>query len=324
MKRLGILGTFVWDRIWTLQDRERGEPFTSWGGIAYSLAAAAAVRPEGWEVVPLVKVGADLEREAREFLDGLPGVTVGASVMTVPEPMNRVELTYTDAAHRGERLTGGVPAWTWDELEPHLQGVDALFVNFISGFELGVEDVEALREGFAGPIYADLHSLFLGCPGAETRRLRRLPEWERWVRCFDAVQLNERELGTLEDGGAGEWAPAAERVLAAGTGLVVVTLGEEGAGYVRRTDLPADPAGWPGRRRSAAGLAEAGVAPCPRALPGDPTGAGDVWGAAFFSALLGGMETGEAFQAAHGVAARKLEHRGASGLYAHLAAGAEA
>ena len=46
MKRLGILGTFVWDRIWTLADQEAGRPFETWGGMAYSLAAAAAARAE--------------------------------------------------------------------------------------------------------------------------------------------------------------------------------------------------------------------------------------------------------------------------------------
>ncbi|HEV2149403.1 MAG TPA: carbohydrate kinase family protein [Longimicrobiaceae bacterium] len=314
-RRLGVLGTFVWDRIWTLEDAARGEPFTSWGGIAYSLAAAAAVRPEGWEVVPVVKVGRDLEAEAREFLAGLPGVAVGASLVGVPEPTNRVELRYTDRDHRGERLTGGVPAWRWEELEPHVAGLDALYINFISGFEMGLADAEALRRTFGGPLYADLHSLFLGCPGAGTRELRTLPEWERWAACFDAVQMNERELGTLP--GAGAWPERAERVLAAGPGLVVVTLGAEGAAYARRSGFP--PA-WPGARGEADGApAGTGRVPPGAPVPGDPTGAGDVWGVTFFCGLLQGLEVEESMRRAHEVAARKMGHRGASGLYAHLA-----
>jgi len=318
MKRLGVLGTFVWDRIWTLEDAARGEPFTSWGGVAYSLASAAAARPEGWEVVPVVKVGRDLEAEARELLAGLPGVAAGASLVGVPEDNNRVELRYTDGAHRGERLTGGVPGWTWRELEPHVAGLDALYVNFITGFEMELADVEALRRAFAGPLYSDLHSLFLGCPGAGTRVLRTLPDWERWAACFDGVQLNERELGTL--GGAGDWTEAAARMLDAGPALAVVTLGAEGAAYARRAGLSSSPEAWPGLRGAPRGAAvEVGTVPPAAPADGDPTGAGDVWGLAFFCGLLGGLELEVAMRRAHEVAARKLGFRGATGLFAHLA-----
>ena len=318
MKRLGVVGTFVWDRIWTLEDAARGEPFQSWGGVAYSLASAAATRPDGWEIVPVVKVGSDLQAEARRFLAGLPGVSVGASLVVVPEPNNRVELRYTDSAHRGERLTGGVPGWAWAELEPHTAGLDALYVNFITGFEMELADAEALRRAFGGPLYSDLHSLFLGCPGAGTRQLRTLPEWERWAACFDGVQLNERELGTL--GGAGEWTDAAARVLDAGPGLTVVTLGAEGAAYARRAGFPSSPEAWPGLREGVGGAGvEVGSVLPAAPVDGDPTGAGDVWGLAFFCGLLGGLELEAAMRRAHAVAARKLAFRGASGLYGHLA-----
>lgn len=300
MRRVGVLGTFVRDTIWTLADVERGRPFTSWGGIAYSLAAAAAARPEGWEVVPVVQVGADLEAEARGFLRGLPGVDPDApSLRVVPEPNNRVELRYSDTARRGERLTGGVPPWPWEALEPHLAGLDALFVNFISGYELELADAERLRAAFSGPTYADLHSLFLGCPGAGARAMRRPPEWARWAACFDAVQLNEDELGTL--GGAGESREdLAARLLGAGPGLVAVTLGPGGA-LVAARDAPAR------------------VYPPAEDAAGDPTGCGDVWGATFFLGLLGGLGVPEAVARAHAAAARKLAHRGASGLYPRLA-----
>ncbi len=317
MKRLGVLGTFVYDRIWTLEDAARGEPFSSWGGVAYSLASAAAARPVGWEIVPVVKVGRDLAAEARELLATLPGVEAGPSLVVVPEDNNRVELRYTDGAHRGERLTGGVPGWTWEELEPHVAGLDALYVNFITGFEMGLADAEALRRAFAGPLYSDLHSLFLGCPGAGTRELRTLPEWERWAACFDGVQLNERELGTL--GGAGDWAEAAGRVLDVGPALAVVTLGAEGAAYARRAGFPSAPEEWARVRGTVAEAAvEVGIVPPASAVDGDPTGAGDVWGLAFFCGLLGGLELEAAMQRAHQVAARKLAFRGASGLFAHL------
>ncbi len=306
MRRLGVLGTFVWDTIRTLEDQAAGRAFETWGGLGYSLAAAAAIRPAGWEVVPLVKVGADLADEARAFMDALPGIAAGEGVLVVPEPNNRVELVYTDVARRGERLTGGVPAWTWEELAPRVAGLDALYVNFFSGFEMGVEAAEGLRDGFRAPLYADLHSLFLGSPGAGARQMRRLPDWARWAACFDAVQLNEDELRMLaQDAGGGTFAEVGARVLEEGPWLAVVTRGGDGVAYVAR---------------EGDAVRSAEVAPLGGTAAGDPTGAGDVWGVTFFAALLEGLTVEDAVRRALGAAERKLSFRGATGLYEHLVA----
>ena len=318
-QRLGILGTFVWDQIWTLEDQAAGRAFESWGGVAYSLAAAAAACPEGWEVVVVARVGADLAGEARSFVATLPGVDAEAGMLTVPEPNNRVELRYTDDARRGERLTGGVEAWTWEELAPRVAGLDALYVNFLSGFEMGLEVAERLRAEFAGPVYADLHSLFLGCPGAGVRVMRQLPEWERWAACFDCVQLNDDELRMLAPAGAVSPEGAARALLAAGPGAVVVTHGAQGASLVRRDGFPADPAAWPASRDLEVDAPEVRRF-ATRPSEGDPTGCGDVWGTTFFASLLGGRGWESAVAAAHAAAARKMGVRGASHLHAHLAA----
>src|SRR5690606_36588495 len=74
--------------------------------------------------------------------------------------------------------------------------IDALYINFLSGNEMGVDIAEKIS-GLDIPVFADLHSLFLGPPGDGPRARRRLPDWERWLGCFDAVQLNENELGLL-------------------------------------------------------------------------------------------------------------------------------
>jgi len=320
-RKLGVLGTFVWDTIWTLADVRAGRPFETWGGVAYSLAAAAAARPSGWKIVPLARVGADLSDEAHAFMAALPGLSPGPGILTVPEPNNRVELRYTDAARRGERLTGGVDAWTWDELEPRIAGLDALYVNFLSGFEMGLETAERLRASFHGPLYCDLHSLFLGCPGKGERQPRKLPEWERWAACFDAVQLNADELGEIGEPGEAMEARIG-RILSAGPGLVLVTLGDRGAVTASRPHFPADPLSWPAHRGSSspapASFENHPVSPA----EGDPTGCGDVWGITCFASLLAGSTVTAAVSRAQAAALRKLSHRGATGLYEHLSASA--
>jgi sugar/nucleoside kinase (ribokinase family) len=316
--KLGVVGTFVWDTIWTLDDVQAGRPFETWGGVAYSLAAAAAARPEGWEIVPIIKVGSDLAGEARRFMAGLPGLDAASGILVVAEPNNRVELRYTDDARRGERLTGGVNAWTWDELAPRLEGIDALYVNFLSGFEMELETARRLRASFAGPLYADLHSLFLGCPAAGERQMRSLPEWERWAACFHAVQLNEDELAMLPGEERDSVPVRAARLLRNGPGLVLVTQGRLGASYLAREGFPDDPMAW-SRWPDGNGPIGYGAFPPPRNYSsGDPTGAGDVWGATFFSSLLAGLTVKDAIQRAHRFAGRKMAVRGATDLYAHL------
>ena len=56
--RLGVLGTFVWDIIYGRDPRDG--PVEEWGGITYALGALDAALPPEWEIVPVMKVGADL------------------------------------------------------------------------------------------------------------------------------------------------------------------------------------------------------------------------------------------------------------------------
>ena len=69
MKRLGVLGSMVWD---TIYGRDPAQPAVEeWGGIAYALSAFDAVLPEDWQIVPLIKVGRDLAPKANAFLKTL-------------------------------------------------------------------------------------------------------------------------------------------------------------------------------------------------------------------------------------------------------------
>lgn len=316
-RTLGVVGTLVWDRI---HDRDgRAAPVEEWGGIAYALAAASAALPSGWRLLPIVKVGRDLAQEGRRFLRELPGLD-DSGVVVVPEPNNRVELRYESSTRRCERLTGGVPGWTWSELAPLVSLCDALYVNFISGFEMSLETARSLRRGYDGPIYADLHSLFLGIDPRGLRIPRSLDAWAAWLACFDAAQMNEDEFDLL--GATGDPWKLAAGALGPDLKLITVTLGARGAAYVVASGFDPDPMKWAAKRRGMA-MAERArsgrVALLDTARSGDPTGCGDVWGATLFCRLLGASDLETAMQEANRFAARNVEHRGATGLYRHLA-----
>lgn len=285
------MGTLVWDRIW----RPGAEaPVEQWGGAVYSLSALSATCPEGWEIVPIMKVGGDLYDRARAHLGALPHLRLGPAVLRAGTPNNVVELRYRGPAEREEVQLGGVPAWSAAELEQLLPGLDALYFNFLSGCEAALSTAEHVRASFSGPIYADLHSLFLGPAGSGPRPRRPLRDWERWIACFDAVQLNEVELALLAGtGGAGEG--FLRSLLDAGPELVLVTLGERGARYAARQGPAWGQAAGRGR-----------VPPPDGVLEGDPTGCGDVWGSACLTGLLSGLPLEEAIVRAHRAAAVKI------------------
>ncbi len=315
MPRLGVVGSLVWDEIHGRDPLIA--PVEEWGGIAYALAALDAALPEEWEIVPLIKVGRDLTARATEFLGSLQRLTPGGRSVEVPVMNNRVTLRYETGARRCERMSGGVPGWTWPEIGPMIHDLDALHVNFISGYEMCLGTAAAVRQGFEGPIYADLHSLFLGISADGYRTLQPLRDAASWFRCFDMVQLNEDEMMQLGPDPLGVTATA----LGAGVSLFNVTLGERGVAYTARPGFERlDPAaGEHSPVDSEATLAvRTARIPAPETDVLDPTGCGDVFGATCMARLLAGDSVHDALVAANRAAARNASFRGATHLAAHL------
>jgi hypothetical protein len=328
-KRVGVIGTMVWDVIYG-RDR-RAVPLEEWGGISYALSGLDAALTDDWEIVPIIKVGSDLAAGAREFVNGLRHLATDAALIEVPYPNNRVELRYLDDERRSEFLHGGVPGWVWVGLKPVLDAarLDALYINFLSGWELDLPTMLMLRSHFNGPIYADLHTLVMAVQADGLRVPRPLPDVATWCSCFDLLQMNEEEMQLI----APDAMALSATAMAAGVSCLAVTLGKRGVVYVAApginalSDIPrreghssalsTSPRGGHG----AFGAVKTSlVAAIPARVdgPGDPTGCGDVWGATYFSRLLAGDNLTEAITSANRAASRNVEHRGARGLAQHL------
>lgn len=313
-RRLGVIGSFVWDVIHGRDVRQA--PVSEWGGITYALSACDAALPDDWALVPLAKVGRDRIVEARRFVRSLRHAAPDAEPIEVPQPNNQVTLRYHSDERRTEVLSGGVPPWTWAGLQPLLRDLDALYINLISGFELDLATAQLVRQHFKGPIYCDLHSLVLAVEPGGLRTYRPLPEVAAWCGCFDVLQVNEDELAMLAPDGLALAATA----MGAGVRNLLVTLGKRGVvyfaepGFTALADLRTAP------RPGAGPLRTARVPAAPAAVegPGDPTGCGDVWGATYFSRLLAGDIMEVALRRALEAAARNVAHRGATGLAHHL------
>src|SRR5687768_7016682 len=146
-----------------------------------------------------MKIGSDLADRARQFIHGLQRLAPDAALVEVPYPNNRVELRYFSDERRTERLTGGFPGWTWPALQPLLATarIDALYVNFLSGWELDLPTMQAIRAAFDGPVYCDLHMLVMSVQEDGLRAPRPLPDVADWCACFDVLQLNEDEIAMV-------------------------------------------------------------------------------------------------------------------------------
>ena len=316
-RRVGVIGSFVWDVIHGRDPRDA--PVEEWGGITYALGAFDAALPGGWELVPIVKVGSDLAHAARHFLADLDTVSPDASPIEVPHANNRVVIHYQSDERRCERLSGGVPGWSWLGLKPLLADLDALYINLISGFELDLETAQLIRQHFRGPIYCDLHSLLLAVQPNGMRTLQPLPNPIAWCRCFDFIQVNEDEMTMM----APDAMALAAIALANGVNTLTVTLGARGIVYFAAPSFDdiSDLRRGTFSETSVAGAARTALVPAKRprhAGPGDPTGCGDVWGATYFSRLLAGDKLDAAMDRALDAAARNVDHRGATGLADYL------
>jgi hypothetical protein len=334
MPKVGILGSLVWDLIYGRDPL--APPAEEWGGIAYALAGLDASLTPEWEIVPLIKVGRDLSGEAQTFLRSLSRLAPGARCVEVTAPNNRVVLHYQSSERRCERMEGGVPGWTWAELGPMVRDLDAIYLNFISGFELCLGTAQALRQGFKGPIYADLHSLFLGMQQDGIRVLRPLPDASSWFGCFDLIQLNEDEMQQLTR----DPLTLAAQALGVGVSLLTVTLGSRGVAYVaapgfdgladRRSDgqsvsrlglligSTTKGSGDSTDRPTDRPTVRSALISAPQTETLDPTGCGDVFGAAAFARLLAGDSVEAALRHAANLAGRNASFRGAGGLVRHL------
>ena len=325
-RRVGVIGTFVWDVIHGRDPRDA--PVEAWGGITYALGALDAALPDDWELVPILKVGADLADSARQFIGSLARSAPGAAPIEVPHPNNRVALHYQSAERRCERLTGGVPGWSWLGLKPLLADIDALYINLISGFELDLETAQLIRQHFRGPIYCDLHSLLLALQPDGLRTPQPLSNPNGWLRCFDLVQVNEDEMRMMAPDGMS----LAALAFFCGVSSLTVTLGSRGVvyfaapGFDELKSFPVRaPFGTPKEGDTAfspnAAAIRTALVPAKRSRhggPGDPTGCGDVWGATYFSRLLAGDKLDAALDRAMDAAARNVDHRGATGLADYL------
>ena len=100
-------------------------------------------------------------------------------------------------------------------------------INMVTGFDVKVEQIEELRKDFKGLIYIDIHTLSRGLEGDMKRKFRIIPEFERWAKSVDIIQVNENELLTLDN--EKDAMKMINKILSLGVKFIIVTKGSLGA-----------------------------------------------------------------------------------------------
>ena len=277
---IGVVGTFIRDRIITLE----GRSVDSIGGLYHSVAYLCFLAGNDFRIVPLARVGQDFWPELQSAFSELPGLDA-QHLIVAPQENTRVKLIYKSATERDEVTTEPMPPLGICEVKG-LAAVKGILVNMISGEDLQLSALQWLARETAASLYFDLHTLALGRDAAGRRFYRMPPDWQDWIACGDFLQLNRDEARLLAGLPAGSGVEAfhdfLESLLRLGPQGVLLTLGREGvvAAFRDRSQVT--------KIRKLAPKSVSG-------RPVDVIGCGDAFGAAFLAHYL---RRGDFFEAA--------------------------
>jgi sugar/nucleoside kinase (ribokinase family) len=220
--------------------KANGEKFNSYGGILYSAISLAVLADQSDEVIPIMNLGEDeyenitgiLKRHKNINLDG---------VYKVSAPTRKVNLYYS-VYHSGksarlESSTAPSSPVDFNGIERFLSGTDAVLVNLISGVDISLDTLKAIRKNFSGIIHMDLHNLVMKTNSDGTREHTHVDNYLEWCTNVDTLQMNEYEIKALSEVKKLEY-EIAEEILLGKEGNVkglIVTRGIDGVkGYTKK------------------------------------------------------------------------------------------
>jgi sugar/nucleoside kinase (ribokinase family) len=282
------------------QHSRSGELEEQWGGILYSLLTLVHLMDEGDTIRPVFSVGKADSEKLMDLLKHYPSIDTRGIAIT-EEPTNRVMLIYhEDGESRTEcsrQIAAPIP---WARIKPALDA-DGILINMVSGFDITLETLDRIRMETREreiPIHLDLHSLTLGVDQHAKRFRRPVPEWRRWCFGIHTVQMSEEEAAGLPS----ERYPEPELVhqlMSLMVNNLLITRGSRGVTLVTQTNKKLSRHDVPGDNVGAVI---------------DPTGCGDVFGAAWQYWYLKTHDPLEAAKRANHAAALNATVRGPEAL----------
>jgi sugar/nucleoside kinase (ribokinase family) len=78
-----------------------------------------------------------------------------------------------------------------------LNSFDGILINMITGFDITLDQLIQIRNNYSGIIFIDIHTLSRGLNEDYKREFRLIPDFQKWAKCLDIIQVNQNELYTL-------------------------------------------------------------------------------------------------------------------------------
>jgi sugar/nucleoside kinase (ribokinase family) len=255
---------------------------------------------EGDTIHPVFSVGKEDHDKLRELLKTYPLVEA-SGIYTTEEPTNRVMLFYHDNGESrtecSKQIAEPIP---WARIKPMLDA-DGILINMVSGFDITLDTLDRIRMETRDhdiPIHLDMHSLTLGVDQEAKRFRRPIPEWRRWCFGMNSIQMSEEEAAGLTTEQYDE--PAfLNQLMSLMVNHLMITRGSRGVTLVTQTNKKL-------MRHEIAGQNVGAVV--------DPTGCGDVFGAAWLYSFLKTRDPFAAAKTANRAAALKATVRGPEAL----------
>jgi len=278
-----------------------GRTTRSYGGIYFAVATLAEILPPADTIRPVFGVGKDEYQEFITHLGRWPNVDT-SGIFKMPGPTNSVSLQYGQGTGDGRieisrDIADPIP---YKKIHSSLDA-DMVMVNMISGYDVTIDTLDEIRmrtRDLDVPVFFDVHSLTLGIR-EDCQRFRAPVEiWRRWLFMLHTVQMNAEEAAALSPEKFSE-ADLVKQAMALNTHNLCLTRGASGCTlfvnekkHIIRHDIE-------------------GVSVNDTV---DPTGCGDVFGAAYCAHFIHSGDVAAAAEYANTVAAAKSEISGSSDL----------
>jgi sugar/nucleoside kinase (ribokinase family) len=277
-----------------------GKRTESFGGIMYNLSALAGLGGKWVSIYPICNLGYDVYNEVEKILKRYKNVKLNG-INKVRKKNNHAFLFIDQNNQRKEILQNRVPALRFDQVKPYL-GSNLILINFISGFDIKLDDLKKIRRKTDALTFMDVHSLTLGIDKDGKRFLKAPKDWQEYIKQADIVQTNLIELSTLSGKELRSWKEAQDfgkHVLSLGPCMLLVTLGEDGAVMIQRE-------GKEYQFKKCKGIKVRGFK--------DATGCGDVFSAGFLVCYFHTSDFVRSLVFANRVAAEKCKISGVEGV----------